>query len=262
MSGTALPPEPAPSPAPSAVPLATLDGGADFSTPASSPLPLGEGPGEGEPPAPALTEPAPEPALAPTPEIRGLDQPGLDTLFTTARTRYVFRDTPVEEGTLRQLYELLRLGPTSGNCSPARFMFLRSSYAKDRLRPYLSVGNLKALEAPVIAIVAHDPKFYEDLPRLAPGVDARAWYAADEALAQETAFRNGTLQGAYLLMAARAVGLDCGPMSGFDNDRVDTEFFVAQGWRSNFLVALGHGDGAMLPPRAPRLSFDEACRIL
>ena len=155
------------------------------------------------------------------------------------------------------------MGPTSGNCSPARFMFLRTDWSKQRLRPALSAGNVdKALAAPVLCIVAHDPKFYEDLPRLAPGMDAREWYAGNDELATETAFRNGTLQGAYLIMAARAVGLDCGPMSGFDNATIDQEFLVSQGWKSNFLVALGHADDEGVPERAPRLTFDEACRLL
>lgn len=193
----------------------------------------------------------------------GLDEAGLDLLFRTARTHWVWRDEPVDDDALRRVYDLLRMGPTSANCSPARFMFLRTSYAKERLKPALSAGNVeKAMAAPVVCIVAHDPKFYEELPRLFPGADARSWFAGNEDLAAATAFRNGTLQGAYLMLAARAAGLDCGPMSGFDNDKVDNEFFIATGWRSNFLVALGHGDGSTLPERAPRLAFDEACRLM
>ena len=194
---------------------------------------------------------------------RGWTRPGLDLLFRTARTRWDFSSEPVTDDQLRQVYDLLKLGPTSANCSPARFMFLRTDWSRQRLKPALSAGNVeKCMAAPVICIVAHDPKFYEDLPRLYPEADARAWFAGNEELSAETAFRNGTLQGAYLIMAARAAGLDCGPMSGFDNAAVDTEFLVAMGWRSNFLVALGHGAGTSVPPRAPRLGFDEACRLL
>ena len=193
----------------------------------------------------------------------GLDAAGLDRLFRTARTRWQFRDEVVSDDTLRRVYDLLKLGPTSANCSPARFVFLRTAEAKQRLRPALSAGNVdKTMAAPVVCVVAHDPRFYEDLPRLYPGVDARGWFAGNDELSSETAFRNGTLQGAYLLLAARAVGLDCGPMSGFDNATVDREFLLAQGWKSNFLVALGYAAGAPPGERAPRLSFDEACRLL
>ncbi|MGI4953278.1 MAG: malonic semialdehyde reductase [Janthinobacterium lividum] len=192
-----------------------------------------------------------------------MDAAGQDLLFRAARTSWGWTGTDVTDETLRALYDLLKMGPTSANSSPARFMFLRTSWAKERLRSALSEGNIeKTLAAPVVCIVAHDPKFYEELPRLYPGVDARGWFAGNEALAEATAFRNGTLQGGYLIMAARALGLDCGPMSGFDNDKVDREFLVAQGWRSNFLVALGHADHGKTPGRAPRLSFDEACRLL
>ncbi len=150
---------------------------------------------------------------------------------------------------LQEVYALLRMGPTSANCSPARFLFLRTAEAKERLRPALSAGNVdKTMTAPVVAVVAHDPQFYEQLPKLFPQADARAWFAGNEALATETAFRNGTLQGAYLIMAARAVGLDAGPMSGFDKGRVDEAFFAASGWKSNFLVNLGHGDGSRAAP--------------
>ncbi len=192
-----------------------------------------------------------------------LDDAGLDLLFREARTRWEWRPTPVEDATVRELYDLMKLGPTSANCSPARFMFLRTMEAKQRLRPALSTGNAdKTMLAPLVVIVAHDPLFYEDLPRLYPGSDARAWFAGNEELAEETAFRNGTLQGAYLILAARALGLGCGPMSGFDNAKVDDEFFAATGWKSNFLVALGHAEATDAPPRAPRLGFDEACRLL
>ena len=209
---------------------------------------------------PEVAEAAPP---APPPVPATLDAAGLDLLFRTARTSWAWTNKPVDDEQLRGLYDLVRMGPTSGNCSPARLMFLRSGAAKERLRPALSEGNVeRTMAAPVVCIVAHDPRFYEDLPRLCPGADARAWFAGNEDLAAATAFRNGTLQGGYLILAARAMGLDCGPMSGFDNAAVDSEFLVAQGWRSNFLLALGHADAAQAGPRAPRLTFDEACRLL
>lgn len=192
-----------------------------------------------------------------------LDDAGRDLIFRSARSARAFTDTPVDDDTLRRVYDLLKMGPTSANSSPARFMFLRSTEAKQRLQPALSEGNkARCLQAPVVAIVAHDPRFYEDLPRLYPFADARSWFAGNDSLAAVTAFRNGTLQGAYLIMAARAEGLDCAPMSGFDNDVVDRDFLMAQGWKSNFLVALGHMDPAETGERAPRLTFDEACRLL
>lgn len=192
-----------------------------------------------------------------------LDEGARAALFSDARTHYHWRDEAVSDDTLQEMYALLRMGPTSANCSPARFLFLRTPDAKERLRPALSAGNVdKTMSAPVVAVVAHDPLFYEQLPKLFPHADARAWFAGNEALATETAFRNGTLQGAYLILAARAVGLDAGPMSGFDKARVDESFFIASGWKANFLVNLGHGDAAQLFPRAPRLTFDEACVLL
>ncbi len=192
-----------------------------------------------------------------------LDDAALDTLFRSARTHNKWQDRPVPEATLRAMFDLLKMAPTSANCSPARFLFLRTKEAKDKLRPALSAGNLeKTMAAPVTAIVATDPLFYEQLPKLFPHADARAWFAPNPALTETTAFRNGTLQGAYLILAARAVGLDCGPMSGFDNAVVDTAFLADTGWKSNFLVNLGFGDPTGLFPRSPRLEFDEACRVL
>jgi 3-hydroxypropanoate dehydrogenase len=189
-----------------------------------------------------------------------LDDAALDALFREARTQNGWSDTPVPDEDLHRLYDLLKFGPTSANSSPARFMFLRSAEAKARLSPALSPGNVeKAMAAPVVAIVAEDPRFYDQLPRLFPHADARAWFAGNPALADETAFRNSTLQGAYLILAARALGLDTGPMSGFDRVKVDEIFFAGSGWRSNFLVCLGHGNGENLFPRAPRLDFHEAC---
>ncbi len=192
-----------------------------------------------------------------------IDDGSLDTLFRTARTHYRWLEQPVSDDELRAVYDLMKWGPTSANCSPARVLFLRTPAAKERLRPALSAGNVdKAMSAPVIAVVATDPQFYESLPYLYPQADARSWFAGNDELASATAARNGTLQGGYLILAARAAGLDCGPMSGFDNERIDTEFFSAEGWKSNFLLCLGHGDLADHVERAPRLGFDEACRLL
>jgi 3-hydroxypropanoate dehydrogenase len=192
-----------------------------------------------------------------------LDQTARAHLFTDARTHNQWEAKPVSDETLHELYDLLKAGPTSANCSPARFVFLRTVEAKERLKPALSAGNLeKTMSAPVTVIVAYDPQFFDQLPKLFPHADARAWFASSEALAAETAFRNSSLQGAYLILAARAVGLDTGPMSGFDKAKVDEAFFSASGWKSNFLVNLGYGNPAGVFPRSPRLTFDEACILL
>ena len=192
-----------------------------------------------------------------------LDQAGLDLLFRQARTQNKWTDQPVSDAELQDLYDLLKFGPTSANCSPARFLFLRSEAAKAKLEPALSGGNkAKTLAAPVVVVAAYDPAFYDKLPFLFPHADARPWFTSNEALAAETAFRNGTLQAAYLMMAARSIGLDCGPMSGFDNKKVDEAFLAERGWKSNFLINLGHGDPEGLFGRSPRLSFAEACVLL
>jgi 3-hydroxypropanoate dehydrogenase len=193
-----------------------------------------------------------------------LEAPALDLLFREARTHNRFTDQPITDDELRALYDLLRLGPTSANCSPARFVFLRSEEAKRKLEPALSGGNReKTMAAPVTAIVAYDPKFYLRLPKLFPhNQEAMSWFTENDSLAAVTAFRNGTLQGAYLILAARALGLDTGPMSGFDNAMVDELFLADRGWRSNFLCNIGHGDPAGVYPRSPRLDFDEACVLL
>jgi 3-hydroxypropanoate dehydrogenase len=193
-----------------------------------------------------------------------LDAYALDLLFRKARTYNKFTDQPVTDDELRALHALLKQGPTSANSSPARFLFLRTGEAKQKLAPALSSGNLeKTMAAPVTAIVAYDPKFYEKLPKLFPhNPDAMSWFTTNDALAASTAFRNGTLQGAYLLLAARALGLDTGPMSGFDNALVDELFLSDRGWRSNFLCNIGHGDPESLFPRSPRLDFEEACVLL
>jgi 3-hydroxypropanoate dehydrogenase len=193
-----------------------------------------------------------------------VDESAIDQIFRTARTQNGFLNQPVGDAQLRELYELLKWGPTSNNCSPARFVFLRTREAKERLRPSLMPGNVeKALSAPITVIVATDEAFFEKLPLLLPhNPNAIHLYEGHPELAQSTGFRNGTLQGAYLIFAARALGLDCGPMSGFDNGKVDAEFFAGTSVRSNFLCNLGVGDPAKLFPRSPRLSFEEACRLL
>ncbi len=189
-----------------------------------------------------------------------LDPAAHAQLFTEARTHNKWKPEPVSDATLQELYDLLKMGPTSANCSPARFVFVRTPEAKERLKPALSSGNLeKTMTAPVTVIVAYDPKFFDELPKLFPHADARSWFVRSEALATETAFRNSTLQDAYLLLAARTLGLDTGAMSGFDKAKVDEAFFSASGWKSNFLVNLGYGDPAGLFDRLPRLTFDEAC---
>ncbi|MDH4871122.1 malonic semialdehyde reductase [Pseudomonas sp. BN515] len=206
-----------------------------------------------------------------------LSEEGMDLLFREARTYSAWLEKPVSDDTLRELYDLMKWGPTSANCSPARILFLRTPEAKHRLLPALAPGNVdKTMAAPVTAIVAYDLKFYEQLPKLFPHTDARAWFANTPELAGLTARRNSSLQGAYFMLAARAVGLDCGPMSGFDNALVDHEFFPADGRadafqlehfpdsqvKSSFLVNLGYGDPSKLHARAPRLDFDEVCKLL
>ena len=184
-------------------------------------------------------------------------------LFSEARTHNAWTEQPVTDDDLRAIFDLMKWGPTSANSSPGRFMFIISSEAKERLRPALSTGNTpKTMAAPATAVVCYDPRFYDYLPRLFPQSDARSWFAGNDALAEETAFRNSSLQGAYFIVAARALGFDCGPMSGFDREKVDAAFLAGRGWRSNFLINLGHGDPAGVRPRNPRLEFFEACAVL
>ena len=191
-----------------------------------------------------------------------LDDRALDQLFRDARTQNKWQDRPVPDATLEEVYNLLKWAPTSANSSPARFVFIRTPEGRAKLKQALSPGNVeKTMTAPVTVIVAHDVEFYEKLPFLFPHADARSWFAGNPAFAETSAFRNGTLQGAYLMMAARSVGLDAGAMSGFDNAKVDELFLAGTTWKSNFLVNLGYGDPAGLFPRSPRLSFDEACRF-
>ncbi len=191
-----------------------------------------------------------------------LNDAALDQLFRTARTQNAFLDKPVEDSQLRALYDLLKWGPTAANSTPARFVFVKSAEAKQKLAPALSEGNLaKTLAAPVTVIVGHDEDFHEKLPYLFPHTDAKSWFDGPREGRRESAFRNGSLQGAYLILAARSLGLDAGPMSGFDNAKVDEAFFAGTAIKSNFLVYLGYGDPSGLFPRLPRLSFDEAARI-
>jgi len=192
-----------------------------------------------------------------------LSEATLDQLFRSARTFNAWLPKEVSDEQLRRLYELAKFGPTSANSSPMRVVFVKSAEAKAKLGPLMSDGNrAKTLEAPVTAIIGTDHEFYEHLPKLFPHVDARSWFAGNQPLIDTTAFRNATLQGAYVLMAARALGLDCGPMSGFDNAGVDAAFFAGTAIKSNFVISIGYGDASRnLFPRSPRLTFDEACQI-
>lgn len=192
-----------------------------------------------------------------------LDQAGAELLFTQARTHNAWLDRPVDPALLHRIHELLKWGPTSANCSPLRVLFLTSTEAKEKLRPALSQGNLaKTMAAPVVAVLAYDNQFYDHLPRLFPHTDARSWFTGDPAVAAATAFRNGTLQAGYFILAARAVGLDCGPMSGFDAGQVNARFFPDGRYQVNFLCNLGYGDPAGLHPRGPRFDFSDVCQIL
>ena len=192
-----------------------------------------------------------------------LDDRSLDLIFREAHTHSNWLDKPVSDALLHQIYDLMKWAPTSANGCPGRFVFVRSAEAKQRLLPAMAPDNVeKTRTAPVTVIVGYDLEFYEKLPRLFPQTDARSWYVGNQPLIATTAFRNGTLQGAYLLIAARALGLDAGPMSGFDNEKVDQEFFAGTRVKSNFVINLGYGDSSKLYPRNPRLPFEEAARIL
>jgi 3-hydroxypropanoate dehydrogenase len=192
-----------------------------------------------------------------------LEPSAFDQLFRQARTHNAWMDQPVSEDQLRTLYNLMKWGPTSANCSPARLVFVTSAEAKARLKPALLAGNVdKTMAAPVTAIIGMDMDFPDTLPRLFPHADARSWFVGNEALIEATAFRNSSLQGAYLMLAARSLGLDCGPMSGFDAALVEKEFFPGGRIKANFLCNLGYGDPTALFPRGPRLDFDEAARIV
>jgi 3-hydroxypropanoate dehydrogenase len=187
----------------------------------------------------------------------------LDLIFRKARTHNGWLDKPVDDALLRQVFDLAKMGPTSANMSPMRIVFVKSKEAKEKLKPALAPGNVdKTMLAPVTAIIAMDIHFYEKLPKLFPHADAKAWFKdLPESELESAALRNSSLQGAYFIIAARAFGLDCGPMSGFDNAKVDAAFFAGTTIKSNFLCNLGHGDASKLYPRSPRLTFEEACQI-
>jgi 3-hydroxypropanoate dehydrogenase len=191
-----------------------------------------------------------------------LNDAALDTLFRHARSHNRWSERPVADTLLVQVFELMKWGPTSANCSPARIVFVKSAAAKERLVACMDPGNVdKTRSAPVIAIVGMDMEFHEKLPQLFPHTDARSWFAGNPAKIEETAFRNSSLQGGYLIMAARALGLDCGPMSGFNPQLVNQAFFAGSTVRVNFVCGLGYGSGEQLHARSPRLSFEQACRI-
>ena len=185
------------------------------------------------------------------------------TLFTDARTHSYWQDKPVSPAVLRELYDLTKCGPTSANCLPLRIVFLTTAAAKERLRPHLASGNVdKTMAAPVVAILGMDTQFYDLLPKTFPHADARSWFVGNQPLIDATAFRNSSLQGGYFILAARAVGLDCGPMSGFDTAGVDQAFFPDGRIKSNFICNLGYGDASKLYARSPRLEFDDACQVI
>jgi 3-hydroxypropanoate dehydrogenase len=185
-----------------------------------------------------------------------------EQLFTDARTQNGYKPEPVSDDTLRQLYDLMKFGPTAANSTPARLIFVRSPEGKDKLLGCVSAGNVnKVREAPVTVIVGMDLNFHDQLPKLFPHVDARAWFVNDAAKRAESAMRNSSLQGGYMIMAARALGLDCGPMSGFDHAKIDAAFWAGTAVKTNFICALGRGDPGKVFVRNPRLSFEEACRL-
>jgi 3-hydroxypropanoate dehydrogenase len=187
----------------------------------------------------------------------------LDTLFRKARSYNGWLQKDVSDVLLRALYDLMKFGPTSSNCCPMRVKFVRSEEAKQRLKPHLDEGNVKkTMTAPVTAIIAYDYKFYEYLPRLFPHTDAKSWFEGNRPKIEDTAYKNGTLQGAYLMMAARSLGLDCGPMGGFNRDGVKKEFFGDEDVQVNFICAIGYGDESSIFPRNPRFEFDEVCEII
>ncbi len=192
-----------------------------------------------------------------------LDKDALDTLFREARSQNGWLDQDVSDTQINQIYELMKFGPTAANNCPARITFVKSIEAKEKLKPHLDEGNVdKSMSAPVVAIIGYDVEFYEKLPFLFPHMDARSWYAGNPEKIKSAGEMNATLQGAYFMLAARSVGLDCGPMSGFNNESLDEEFFPDGKTKSIFMCAIGHGDSSKIFPRSPRLSFDEACKII
>ena len=192
-----------------------------------------------------------------------LDATALEQLFTNARTHNAWQEKPVSDSLLEELHDLMKWGPTSANCWPLRTVFVKSPEAKARLVPLLMEGNrAKTAAAPVTALLGMDMAFYDQLPRLFPHADAKSWFVGNDALISATAFRNSSLQGAYFMLAARALGLDCGPMSGFDAAKVNAEFFANTQIKTNFICTLGYGDAAQLFPRSPRPGFAEVCSII
>jgi len=192
-----------------------------------------------------------------------LSDDALDTLFRDARSHNGWLDAEVSDAQIKQIYELMKFGPTAANNCPARITFIKSNTAKERLKPHLDEGNVeKSMRAPVVAIISYDTEFYEKLPFLFPHTDAKSWYAGNPAKIKSAGEMNATLQGAYFMLAARSVGLDCGPMGGFNNETLDNEFFADGKTKSIFICALGQGDESKIYPRGPRLSFDEACEII
>lgn len=191
------------------------------------------------------------------------DSQSLDLIWRNARTFTAWQDKPVEPALLKQVYELSKWGATSSNCQPMRIVFVASAEAKQKLKPCLAAGNVeKTMAAPVTAIFGHDMEFYNELPTQFPHTDAKSWFVGNDALIASTAFRNGSLQAAYFMLAARALGLDCGPMSGFDNAKMDAAFFAGTKVRSNFICNLGYGDKSKLYPRGPRLEFEKVCAVI
>ncbi len=193
-----------------------------------------------------------------------LDKKSLDVLFNDARTHSAWLDKPVDDVLLRQAYDLAKMCPSSANTQPLRIVFVKSKEAKEKLKPAMDAGNMKkTMAAPVTAIIGMDMEFYNHMEKLFPHAkDARSWFVGNDELIFKTAFRNGSLQGGYFMLAARSLGLDCGPMSGFNNDMVDAAFFAGTKIKSNFLCNLGYGDASKLFPRGPRFTFDEACKIV
>jgi len=196
--------------------------------------------------------------------MASIDQSALDILFNQARTHSAWLDEPVDDALLKQIYDLTKMAPTSANCQPLRVVFVKSKEAKERLKPCLDAGNVnKTMSAPVTAIIAYDMTFYDKLPQLFPHAKGmRETFVGNDQKIFTTAFRNGSLQGAYFILAARALGLDCGPMSGFDNATLDQEFLSDTPWKSSFLCNLGHGNASKLHPRGPRPEFEETCEIV
>lgn len=192
-----------------------------------------------------------------------INQDALNILFLEAHTHNGWQNTPVADELLKQVYDIAKMAPTSANCQPMRITFVKTPEAKAKLKPHLDTGNVeKTMAAPVVAIIAYDLEFYHELPRLFPHANAKAWFEGQPEKIRYTAFQNGTLQGGYFLLAARGLGLDCGPMSGFNRDGVDQAFFSGTSIKSNFLCNLGYGDPSKLYPRSPRPAFEEFCRFV